>query len=197
MLHEGLTANNVNHVIPWYEGDAILWPWLARLKESTGNARWFGDTGFYFLPYLPKIFQRDASTRAICLERKKKQVIKSYLRKTVGKNHWYEHRGIGWRTDTMWDREFPSYAEEDKAKAIGLYWDYYHATAMEYCARFPGNFMLMRTAALNTSAGRLRILAFINHTEPHVIHGRFREDVSHKIRSGTKATGFKLMFGHW
>ena len=174
MFHEGVISGNAHHVIPWHDGEPQLWAWLEKLEELARHVNWYGDVGFYFLPYLPEIFKRYPTSRAVCLERLKKEVIRSYLGQTKGRNHWYRHRGVGWAEDPEWDHAFPHYAEPDKAKALGLYWDQYHSTALEYCARFPDNFMLIPMAALNLTAGRLRILEFIGYDDPPVLEGQYR-----------------------
>ncbi|MHB8404790.1 MAG: sulfotransferase [Gammaproteobacteria bacterium] len=181
ILHEGLTADKIHHLIPWYKGETQLWSWMTELEKLSNGASWYGDIGFYYLPYLPRIFDRYPKSRAICLERRKKAVIRSFLKKTTGRNHWYMHKGVGWKEDAEWDNVFPYYAEPNKSKAIGLYWDYYHSTAMEYCALFPDQFMLVPTSALNTTKGRLKILGFIGYDREAMLDGRFRaNNIRHK-----------------
>jgi len=83
------------------------------------------------------------------------------------------HEGNGWQRDPEWDDAFPYYDEPDKAKALGLYWEHYHCTAREYGARFPRNFMLISTAALNERSGRMKILEFIGYDGIARLEGRF------------------------
>ena len=84
------------------------------------------------------------------------------------------HKGVGWKEDDEWDNTFPYYAELNKSKAIGLYWEQYHSTALEYCALFPDQFMLVPTSALNTTKGRLKILGFIGYDREAMLDGQFR-----------------------
>lgn len=196
VLHEGvLDDRRIHHLIPWYGGETRLWSWLARLETISGDAEWYGDVGFYFLPYLPLIFERYPDARAICLERSRKEVIKSYLEKTAGRNHWYRHGGIGWEEDAEWDDCFPSYAEPDKAKSLGLYWDHYHCTALEYVARFPDQFMLLPTAALNDASGRRRILEFIGHDAAEAGGGEFHANATYKNRLKRFIERLSSLFG--
>lgn len=183
MIHEGVTTQHgPHHLVPWYHGQAQLWSWLGELEKMSGDTPWYGDVGFYFLPYLPDIFERYPDAHAICLERDRGQVVKSYLKKTDTRNHWYNHDGVGWEIDPEWDAMYPSYTEPDKARAIGLYWDQYHCTALEYAARFPDQFLLVPTQALNSAAGRRRILAFIGHDASAAAEGQFHFNASYRGR---------------
>ena len=197
MLHEGVIGGDrrVHHLVPWYDGETQLWSWLAELENSSGDADWYGDVGFYFLPYLPAIFKRHPTSRAICLERDRKQVIRSYLEKTEGRNHWFRHEGDGWAQDPEWDPCYPHYAEQDKRKALGLYWDQYHSTAMEYCARFPDQFLLLPTAALNEVSGRRKLLEFIGYEVERAVDGQFRANASYKNRLRRTMTRVSSLFG--
>ena len=188
-------ARGGHHLVPWYEGEAQLWSWLAKLENMSGDAKWYGDVGFYFLPYIPEIFKRYPTSRAICLERSRRGVIKSYLKKTEGRNHWYRHMGIGWTEDPEWDPEYPWYAEPDKARALGLYWDQYHCTALEYCARFPDQFMLVPTAMLNEAVGRRKIMEFIGHDATGQVDGQLHENATHKNRLERIVGRLSSLFG--
>ena len=184
MLHEGVPGSEqqTHHLIPWYDGEAQLWAWLATLEETSGAARWYGDVCFSFLPYLPAIFKRHPAARAICLERDRQQVVRSYLRKTEGRNHWFQHDGNGWMVDPEWDQCYPDYAEPDKRKALELYWDQYHCTAKEYCARFPRQFLLLPTTALNEASGRSKLLEFIGYDVEAAVERQFRANASQQGR---------------
>lgn len=173
ILHEGVVNGVTHHIVPWYEGEAQLWRWLEDLEKLTNGARWYGDVGPYFLPYVPKILQRYPLTRVICLERGRRAVVKSYLEKTKGRNHWYLHKGTGWKEDPEWDIAFPVYAEPNKARALELYWNGYHAKALEYQALFPDNFMLLPTSALNLRGGRLKLLEFLGIHGANKLEGQF------------------------
>ncbi len=196
MLHEGVRdERRTHHLVPWYGGEAQLWSWLAELDAMSGDAGWYGDVGFYFLPYLPAIFERYPTSRAICLERSRKEVINSFLNKTEGRNHWYRHGGTGWQQDLEWDDCFPWYDEPNKAKALELYWDHYHCTALEYRARFPEQFMLLPTAALNEAAGRHKILEFIGHGAAGTADGEFRANAMYKNRLRRAVAHFSSLVG--
>ena len=182
VLHEGAASERTHHVVPWYNGENQLWSWLSELESVRGDARWYGDVGPYFLPYIPLILEKYPTARIICLERHRKEVIKSYLNKTMGRNHWYRHGGIGWQEDAEWDPAFPKYDEPDKSMALGLYWDQYHCAAMEYRARFAENFMLLPTDALNSSDGRRKILDFIDYDGPGMFDGDFRDNKTYRSR---------------
>lgn len=197
MLHEGVIGSErrVHHLVPWYEGETQLWSWLAELENRSGDADWYGDVGFYFLPYLPAIFKRYPTSRAICLQRDRKQVIRSYLEKTEGRNHWYWHGANRWTQDPEWDPCYPHYDQPDKRKALGLYWDHYACVAMEYCARFPDQFLLLPTNALNELSGRRKLLEFIGYEVERAVEGQFRANASYKNRLRRTVTRVSSLFG--
>lgn len=53
---------------------------------------------------------------------------------------------------------------------------------VEYAARFPDQFMLLPTAALNDASGRRRILEFIGHDAAGAGYGEFRASATYKNR---------------
>ena len=195
VLHEGVISDRgIHHLIPWYESEKQLLAWLTELQKISGDNKWCGDVGPYFLPYLPTIFKRYPTSRAICLERNRREVITSYLKKTEGRNHWYRHKGVGWVEDPEWDASFPWYEEPEKASALGLYWDQYHCMSLEYCARFHDQFLLVPMAALNTVDGERKILEFLEYDQDAAVVGHFHANASYENRLKRSLTRLSSMF---
>ena len=66
------------------------------------------------------------NVKIIGLERIKKEVIDSFLKKTQGRNHWYSHNGENWNLDENGILVFLKPVEiKDKQKAIEKYYDDY------------------------------------------------------------------------
>jgi len=79
--------------------------------------------------------------------------------------------------------------------ALGLYWDHYACVAMEYCARFPDQFLLLPTNALNELSGRRKLLEFIGYEVERAVEGQFRANASYKNRLRRTVTRLSSLFG--
>jgi hypothetical protein len=142
--------------LPW---EVECWRLEMRLERwSKQRAKFHGDVGFYYLPYVELLNER-LKCRFICLTRNKQQVIDSYLRHAAELNHWALHDGSTWRIDPKWDAAFPKYDCPSKAEAIGRYWEEYHEEARRLEQQLD-NFRIYPIDALNCTEGRLAILSF-------------------------------------
>jgi hypothetical protein len=145
--------------IAW-QGDEERVAAFVRLSATSPGLDLAGDVGFYYLPYVEQILAIVPNASFICLKRDRKATVDSYLTKTPRKNHWTQHNGVEWRFDA-WDRCYPKYAADDKAEAIGLYWDdYYHRAAALETAH-PAAFRVFSTESLNTAPGQQAVFDFI------------------------------------
>ncbi len=164
VLHEGKIAEkNIRKLIKWDNNEDELFEWLKYLKEYNNENKFYGDTGMYYLPYIEKIIIKYPDVKIIGLLRKKDSVVNSYLNKTKGRNHWYNHNGIDWKKDTLWDPCFPKYLEEDKKKALELYWEEYNSTTLSLQKRYPSNVKIWTIEQFNTNDGKNNILDFIGY----------------------------------
>ena len=110
---------------------------------------------------------RKPSLRIVVLRRPADQVVRSFLRKTEGRNHW-QHvdewgPGIGprWARDRTWDATFPNMQAPpatsepgaatgvwSKADAIRAYWELYYAVAEGLARRHPSRLRVFDMASV-------------------------------------------------
>lgn len=134
--------------------------WEKRIKKLSEESNFCGDVGLYFIQYVLIILKKYPNTKFICLKREKNLVLRSFMKKTRGRNHWMER--IPWyqTRDVVWDKIFPRFNVSNKKEAIGLYWDIYYLTASDFEKRFPENFRIFPTEFLNSISGMNEILDF-------------------------------------
>ena len=107
------------------------------------------------------------SLRIVVLRRPADQVVRSFLRKTEGRNHW-QHvdewgPGIGprWARDRTWDATFPNMQAPpatsepgaatgvwSKADAIRAYWELYYAVAEGLARSHPSRLRVFDMASV-------------------------------------------------
>lgn len=169
-----VTHERLHRRMSWTGGARIVDALLSELKCASAEPDsespvLCGDVAHYYLPYVERIARRSAA-KFICLKRDRRQVVESFLRK-VGRGHrWLEHDGTRWLRDPVWDKCFPKLGIEDRATAIGAYWDHYYERAERLESRLAGRFLLVPTDALNSETGQRRILDFLGiPTAAHVL----------------------------
>tara|TARA_Y100000004_G_scaffold122102_1_gene137296 strand:+ start:66 stop:665 length:600 start_codon:yes stop_codon:yes gene_type:complete len=152
VVSEGRFNKAYNKIVQGY-GDFI------EEQKSTVFKRlsFVGDVSFYNLPYYNLFLERDPETKFIILKRDRDSVIKSYLKKTRGSNHWQK----GLAKKNVWDECFPKFEAKDKADAIGMYYDKYYSMAED----IPNAFH-MNTEDLNDSDKCMDMLAFCGFSNP-------------------------------
>lgn len=141
-----------------------------KIKEILSRReRFVGDIAFYYLPYVEYILEKYPQTKIICLKRDRGEVVKSYLKKTKGRNHWVNHREIIW-SHCEWDKCYPTYNKFLKKNAIKKYWEQYYNKIEGLTSKYPGSIMVTDMYhALNTEAGILEMLNFIGIEENNSI----------------------------
>ena len=164
VLHEGkIEEKKIRTLIKWYNDETALLKWLEYLNDFNNDNLFYGDTGMYYLPYIKTIIEKYPEVKVIGLRRKKEEVIQSFLKKTEGRNHWYNHDGKKWKFDEKWDNCFPKYNEENKSKALENYYDEYNDTTIKLMNKFPQHVRLWEIEEFNTSKGKTEILNFIGY----------------------------------
>lgn len=94
-------------------------------KHIQSGKSFFGDIASYNLELAKYYFKSGIDLKVIILKRDKSEVIRSFISKSNGRNHWMEHDGRWWRHD-HWDKCFPKFDAGSIAEAIGLYYDHYY-----------------------------------------------------------------------
>jgi len=90
------------------------------------DAQFVGDVAFFYLPYLRHIQKLVPTAKFVEIYRPMREVVKSYMEWTKGRNHWMNHDGTIWRHDPEWDVCYPKYACDDKEAAVRAYYDEYN-----------------------------------------------------------------------
>ncbi len=164
VIHEGnFEEKKIRKLIKWNNDEQELFKWLEYLLNSNEERMFVGDTGMYYLPYIELIIKRYTNVKVIGLVRNKESVVNSYLNKTEGRNHWYNHDGKYWEKDSQWDPYYPKYNEKDKKKALELYWEEYNKTTKSLQQEYPNNIKMWSIEKFNTEEGKNKILDFIGY----------------------------------
>jgi len=102
-----------------------------------------GDVAFYFLPYFRLILEVEPSTMFIALERKREEVVASYLQKEGTSDLWsacVDSSKLK-SASQRWVKASPKFAcinhHSNATRALNQYWDLYHDTLRELQHEFP------------------------------------------------------------
>lgn len=186
VLHEGrLDSHKIRKLIKWGNDEKNLFEWLEFLLSLDGN-KFVGDTGMYYLPYIEQIIDKYPKVKIIVMEREKEEVVKSYIKKTTGRNHWFEHDGKEWDKDDKWDPCYPKYDIVNKEKALEKYWEDYKSQTDNLILKFPDKIKKWTIQSLNTLNGKNEILNFLNY--------KFDRNINQEFKHNTKLKSEKENF---
>ena len=180
VLHEGrLDSHKIRKLIKWENDEDNLFEWLEFLLSLDGH-KFVGDTGMYYLPYIEQIIDKYPEVKIIVMERNKEEVVKSYIKKTTGRNHWFDHDGKKWEKDDKWDPCFPKYDVSSKEEALENYWEDYKNQTDNLILKFPEKIKKWTIQALNTTSGKNEILNFLNYNLDRNINQEFKHNTKLK-----------------
>ena len=180
VLHEGrLDSHKIRKLIKWGNDEKNLFEWLEFLLSLDGN-KFVGDTGMYYLPYIEQIIDKYPQVKIIVMERDKGEVVKSYIKKTIGRNHWFDHDGKEWDKDDKWDPCYPKYDIINKEKALEKYWEDYKSQTDNLILKFPDKIKKWTIQSLNTLNGKNEILNFLNYNLDRNINQEFKHNTKLK-----------------
>jgi len=121
---------------------------------------YFVDIGLYYAEYMDDILQHYPEAKCVYLERDKEATIKSYMKKTEGKDHWSMNPDrTKYRVD-LWDLCYPKFTLSTKEQNIGAYWDYYQGTFERLSYKYPDRMIRVRTEDLNDYQTYVTIMGF-------------------------------------
>ena len=181
-LHEGrLEKEKIRKLIKWENDEEELFKWIDFLVGYDDEAMFVGDTGMYFLPYIEMIINKYNNVKVIGLERDKDEVVESFIKKTEGRNHWYNHGGKDWKVDKKWDPCFPKYQIKEKRKAIEKYYDEYISKTNYLKIKYPDNVKIWNLLDFNKSKTKNEILDFITYDKKRIVDKNFKRNT--KIKS--------------
>lgn len=143
--------------LSWDYSDEEFKKIISKIEER--EEVFVGDIAFFLLNYAEKIIDYNKNSKFLVLKRDKKETVESYLRKTIGRNHWQKHDGKYYRF-CEWDRCYPKLLAHNKKEAIGKYWDLYYAKTSKLQEKYPKNFLTMSTEDLNDNEKLFKILEF-------------------------------------
>ena len=180
VLHEGrLDSRKIRKLIKWENDEDNLFEWLEFLLSLDGH-KFVGDTGMYYLQYIEQIIDKYPEVKIIVMERNKEEVVKSYIKKTTGRNHWFDHDGKEWEKDDKWDPCFPKYDVSSKEEALEKYWEDYKNQTDNLILKFPEKIKKWTIQALNTTSGKNEILNFLNYNLERNINKEFKHNTKLK-----------------
>ena len=180
VLHEGrLDSRKIRKLIKWENDEDNLFEWLEFLLSLDGH-KFVGDTGMYYLPYIEQIIDKYPEVKIIVMERNKEEVVKSYIKKTTGRNHWFNHDGKEWEKDDKWDPCYPKYDVHNKEEALEKYWEDYKNQTDNLILKFPEKIKKWTIQALNTTSGKNEILNFLNYNLDRNINQEFKHNTKLK-----------------
>lgn len=180
VLHEGrLDSHKIRKLIKWENDEDNLFEWLEFLLSLDEN-KFVGDTGMYYLPYIEQIIDKYPQVKIIVMERDKGEVVKSYIKKTIGRNHWFDHDGKEWDKDDKWDPCYPKYDIINKEKALEKYWEDYKNQTNNLILKFPDKIKKWTIQSLNTLNGKNEILNFLNYNLDRNINQEFKHNTKLK-----------------
>ena len=180
VLHEGrLDSHKIRKLIRWGNDEKNLFEWLEFLLSLDEN-KFVGDTGMYYLPYIEQIIDKYPQVKIIVMERDKGEVVKSYIKKTIGRNHWFDHDGKEWDKDDKWDPCYPKYDISNKEKALEKYWEDYKSQTDNLILKFPDKIKKWTIQSLNTLNGKNEILNFLNYNLDRNINQEFKHNTKLK-----------------
>ena len=180
VLHEGrLDSHKIRKLIKWGNDEDNLFEWLEFLLSLDEN-KFVGDTGMYYLPYIQQIIDKYPQVKIIVMERDKGEVVKSYIKKTIGRNHWFDHDGKEWDKDDKWDPCYPKYDIINKEKALEKYWEDYKNQTNNLILKFPDKIKKWTIQSLNTLNGKNEILNFLNYNLDRNINQEFKHNTKLK-----------------
>lgn len=168
-----VVAKHETFVMPWDVDLKCLAVNIAQMGMESSNT--VAESASYFLPYVDHIIDIIPTSKIVCLERDRDEVINSFDGKSTNRNHWTDkncfiqswNTGV-WQHDPKWDQCFPKFPV-GKKEAIGLYWDYYHHMSTHYQWKYPSNFKKFSINMLNDSDMMIEFFKFIGIDDYNIV----------------------------
>lgn len=166
-MQKDCKVTHEKHMMPWSVNENLFEQTYKSI--TSGEESFIGDVAFYHLPYVDLILKKNKETKFIILKRPREEVITSYMKKTIGMDHW--------RPTTRpnpWDICYPTFFHNlTKEEAIGLYYDFYY----EDVEKIPKELCFhMKTEDLNNEDECEKMLNFCGFKNP--IYEKVKENES-------------------
>jgi hypothetical protein len=166
----GPTHERYGPEVRW-DGPARLWPLRLWRDTAAQDAPVAAEVAFYWTPHVETLLQwadQDGrNVRVVGLKRDRQETIDSYLRWKQNGDHW-RRRDLREEEPGEWDHCYPSFALEDKAEAIGAFWDEVYDRLADIEDE---RVQVFCTQSLNETDGVESILEHCGYDEPVVETG--------------------------
>lgn len=158
------SSSHESIISPWEFNEGFLSKNIGMLLHRQYISKVASEVAFYLLPYCQRIIEMYPETKVVCFKRDMKETATSYMKKTVGRNHWTlpskKPEYGDWRDDPTWDSCYPKY-DLPKFEAIIQYWNDYYTYSETLQAKFPDNFRIFdMKSTLQSEAAQLKMLSF-------------------------------------
>lgn len=147
-------------LLPWKFDKQLALRKLKMLREIPGIV--YGDIAFYYLNYIEFFIERVPDIRVIHIYREKSAVIRSFMNKTEGRNHWMPPNSK-YRVDTIWDKYFPTYTDvATKPEAISRYYDEYLSLVATLIKKYPERILSIDVGQIDDKQQINKLFCFLN-----------------------------------
>lgn len=107
--------------LPWMSDASTAIAHVESVLESLPAVPVVGDVASFYLPHLDTLCRHFDDVLVVHLVRDSRQVADSFMRKTIARNLWQEHRGFVHRRDPVWEPAFPK-ADPRLTKRDAILW---------------------------------------------------------------------------
>ena len=174
--HEFLAHHPEQGPLPWEYNEDLIVKRLDTLKEYGFT----GDVALYYLNYVDKIMEVYPDIKFVVMRRDKPSVVASFIKKTVGLDHW----GGSVTARDVWDKAFPYYGSSNKNITIARYYDEYYQKVLSLIEKYPDNIKIFEVESLNDPEEVMSILHFCGISQKDYI-------------TDTKIVGSKMDGSEW
>jgi hypothetical protein len=130
-----------------------------------------GDVALYYLNYVEFFLERVPDLRVVHIYRDKESVVRSFLEKTAGRNHWMPNDPAA-EPDRVWDKCFPKYPDAaSKAEAVARYYDEYILAVARLMTNWTDRILHCNVAHLDNVHQQSLLFDFLEVPEPNRRYG--------------------------
>jgi hypothetical protein len=169
------------------EGFPEIIPYTARIEE-TGLPEWLRKpraleawkpeprvcrtlafVAPYLTPHINDLLLLFPNSVAVCMWRDEEAVVRSYLKKANGRDHWRSRHG----NPSQWDAAFPKFDDAlTTGEAIRRYWRHYSEIHGSLAHWYPGRVFDLRMEDMNSDAQLTGLLQRLGYERPVLPHCR-------------------------
>ncbi len=168
--------------LPWEFDPERARAKLERLVRMPGLLA--GDVALYYLNYVEFFLERVPDLRIVHIYREKEAVVRSFLERTAGRNHWMPNDPAA-KPDRVWDKCFPKYPDAaTKAEAVARYYDEYVVAVARLMTKQADRFLSVNVRHLDNVHQQALLFDFLEVPEASRRFGVVR--VNHDLEPGER-----------